>query len=522
MTSTSGTPCSAASTSRSPTASPPTRPARMLDWGCGFGQMTALLRERGLEVEAFDYRPAETESGPRPLARYPEITAYIEIADPVALPYPDDGFDAVLSCGVLEHVSAPEASLAEIRRVLRPGGTFYVYKLPNRRSYLEAIAKRIGLYYHGAWPDDRVYDLPGARSLLERGGFAVREARLANLLPLTVGGEARGAGRGAAVGAQPRARLRARACGSSRRTSSSSPPPAERAARPLLSARERRRGAGRRRRRCRSARRASGSSSTHRPAATRSGRPPGNRHRPATAYCSVPGSPTLLVDVSSATSCEAGAAEQRAQSGVGEVRPVARQVQVEPAIAEPPRLPVAEVRDRHDHDPARRQRGADALQVGERLGRVLERVLEDHEVERARLQLDGRQRALAHVDAAGARRRAGGGRRLDAGHPPSAGDQQRGEVAASAADVEAAARRRARRPPRAGSAAARAGPGRTGSRARRRTSARRRRRRRGRRPPDRARRGRPARSGAASCRRRTPGTRSRCTRRRRRGAGRCR
>jgi SAM-dependent methyltransferase len=164
-------------------------PGRVLDWGCGFGQVTALLRERGLDTEAFDFRPAETESGPRQLARYPEITAYIEIADPVALPYPDDRFDAVLSCGVLEHVGAPEDSLAEIRRVLRPGGTFYVYKLPNRRSYLEAIAKRTGLYYHGAWPDDRVYDLPGARSLLERGGFTVQEIRLANLLPLTVGGE---------------------------------------------------------------------------------------------------------------------------------------------------------------------------------------------------------------------------------------------------------------------------------------------------------------------------------------------
>jgi SAM-dependent methyltransferase len=163
-------------------------PGRTLDWGCGFGQMTALLRARGLEVEAFDFRPAEPESGPRPLARYPDVTAYIETRDPVRLPYGDGAFDAVLSCGVLEHVGDPHGSLEELKRVLVAGGTLYVYKLPNRRSYLEAIAKRVGLYYHGAWPDDRVYDLAAARALLERHGLRVGELRLANLLPLTVGG----------------------------------------------------------------------------------------------------------------------------------------------------------------------------------------------------------------------------------------------------------------------------------------------------------------------------------------------
>jgi SAM-dependent methyltransferase len=165
-------------------------PGRVLDWGCGFGYMTALLRERGLDVDAFDFRPDADTTGLRPLVRFPEIEVYIENKDPVRLPFDSGRFDAVLSCGVLEHVSDPDGSLEELKRVLSPGGTLYVFKLPNRRSYLEAIAKRAGLYYHGAWPDDRVYVIQDARELIERHGYRVTEARLANLLPLTVGGAA--------------------------------------------------------------------------------------------------------------------------------------------------------------------------------------------------------------------------------------------------------------------------------------------------------------------------------------------
>jgi SAM-dependent methyltransferase len=163
------------------------RPERVLDWGCGFGQMTALMSERGLRVDAFNYVPDLNEDGPRPLERYPEHQAYLS-SDPVRLPWDDDTFDAVLSCGVLEHVGRPERSLDELRRVLRPEGTLYVYKLPNRASYLEWIARKAGLYYHGAYPDDRLYDLRDAQALIKRHGFDVVEARRANMLPLTLPG----------------------------------------------------------------------------------------------------------------------------------------------------------------------------------------------------------------------------------------------------------------------------------------------------------------------------------------------
>jgi 2-polyprenyl-3-methyl-5-hydroxy-6-metoxy-1,4-benzoquinol methylase len=162
------------------------RPGRILDWGCGWGQISHLLRGRGLNVTSFDFRPEHSADGVRTLTRYPDVEAYIATDDPVRLPYHDGAFDAVLSCGVLEHVADPEASLDEIRRVLRPSGRLYVFKLPNRLSYLEAIARRGGLYYHGADIHDAVYTPDSARALLERHGYAVTELRRANMLPLTI------------------------------------------------------------------------------------------------------------------------------------------------------------------------------------------------------------------------------------------------------------------------------------------------------------------------------------------------
>jgi ubiquinone/menaquinone biosynthesis C-methylase UbiE len=166
------------------------RPGRVLDWGCGWGQVTAMLREEGVDAVAFDYRAGLTGPTTEPLERFPEIEAHLS-PDPVRLPFEDASFDTVLSCGVLEHVQDPDASLDEIGRVLRPGGIFYVTNLPNRYSYTERIARLLGLYYHGQLPNDRVYTKRTAQELLERHGFEIQELRLVHMLPLTFGGPAR-------------------------------------------------------------------------------------------------------------------------------------------------------------------------------------------------------------------------------------------------------------------------------------------------------------------------------------------
>jgi ubiquinone/menaquinone biosynthesis C-methylase UbiE len=165
-------------------------PGRVLDWGCGWGQMTALLRQAGIDAVAFDYRADLDAPTTEPLRRFPEIEAHLS-SEPVQLPFDDDSFDTVLSCGVLEHVPDPDGSVAELVRVLRPGGMLYISNLPNRYSYTERAARLLGRYYHGQLPDDRVYTSRTARELLERHGFRVAESRRTHMLPLTLGGPAR-------------------------------------------------------------------------------------------------------------------------------------------------------------------------------------------------------------------------------------------------------------------------------------------------------------------------------------------
>jgi SAM-dependent methyltransferase len=108
----------------------------ILDWGCGYGQVSWLLKRRNLPVISCDVeeRPARNLIG-----TLNEIDV-LYLQDPVRLPYASGTFGAVLSVGVLEHVADFEGSLQEVNRVLRPEGVFFVFMLPNRFSWAEFLA----------------------------------------------------------------------------------------------------------------------------------------------------------------------------------------------------------------------------------------------------------------------------------------------------------------------------------------------------------------------------------------------
>ncbi len=161
---------------------------RLLDWGCGYGQMTYLLRRRGLEVTAFDIgAPGESALPDIPLCRGLEI---IRTSHPTKLPFEDGAFDALLSCGVLEHVDESGEpgdelkSLREIARVLRPGGRLLVYQLPQQHAWQEALARRLRrAYFH-----PRRYTAAEIAELLREAGFTVSRLKRANMLPKNLTG----------------------------------------------------------------------------------------------------------------------------------------------------------------------------------------------------------------------------------------------------------------------------------------------------------------------------------------------
>lgn len=112
----------------------PLRGDALLDIGCGDGTYTRRLADGFARVEAIDPEPGRLgvfrDRGLDGDVRLHEM--YAE-----ALAFPADTFDVVTAIEVLEHVSDVERTLAEVHRVLRPGGRFGL-TTPNRLFPIES------------------------------------------------------------------------------------------------------------------------------------------------------------------------------------------------------------------------------------------------------------------------------------------------------------------------------------------------------------------------------------------------
>lgn len=166
--------------------------SRVLDWGTGSGHFSFFLREAGYEPTGFQHdgglQAAEWLGNP--------YQSFVEgdLADPVTLPFADGSFDAIASVGVLEHVresgGTESASLAEIVRILRPGGVMVCCHLPNQWSWIEALADLIpGKHHHeyryGRADIERLVSQAGLE-LLEVSRYGVLPRNVTGRLPLIV------------------------------------------------------------------------------------------------------------------------------------------------------------------------------------------------------------------------------------------------------------------------------------------------------------------------------------------------
>src|SRR5689334_24121199 len=92
---------------------------RILDAGCGSGPLLAALRDRGAIVTGFDKSAGMVELARQRLGDDAELLV-AELGSP--LPFPDGTFDDVTASLVLHYLEDWSPALAELRRVLRPGG----------------------------------------------------------------------------------------------------------------------------------------------------------------------------------------------------------------------------------------------------------------------------------------------------------------------------------------------------------------------------------------------------------------
>lgn len=105
--------------------------ARVLEVGCGPGHLSTRLARRGLAVTGVDLDPAMVERAKENAGRGSDASGAPSflVGDAASLPFPESSFDLVVSTFSLHHWSDPAKGLAEIGRVLRPGGTALIWDL---------------------------------------------------------------------------------------------------------------------------------------------------------------------------------------------------------------------------------------------------------------------------------------------------------------------------------------------------------------------------------------------------------
>ncbi len=147
---------------------------RIIDLGCGTGQLTAKIAESGATVLGIDASPAMVASATRD---FPEIDFTVADARSFVV---DPAFDAVFSNATLHWVKPAEAVVDAVYAALKPGGRFVAEfgGHGNVDSIVRALSSELTSQGHPVRNPWFYPSIPEYAAILERGGFEVRFAQL--------------------------------------------------------------------------------------------------------------------------------------------------------------------------------------------------------------------------------------------------------------------------------------------------------------------------------------------------------
>jgi SAM-dependent methyltransferase len=145
----------------------------VLDIGCGPGLLLREFRDRGWQVQGTEFSEQSAAHG-RDVLGVP-----VAVGDVRDLRFESASFDVVVMWHVLEHTPEPEQTLAEVGRVLRPGGVF-LCAVPNFGSAEARFAR--DKWFHLDVPRHLShFTVETLRSLLSVHGFTVERASFVSL-----------------------------------------------------------------------------------------------------------------------------------------------------------------------------------------------------------------------------------------------------------------------------------------------------------------------------------------------------
>ncbi|MGE0630237.1 MAG: class I SAM-dependent methyltransferase [Hyphomicrobiales bacterium] len=157
---------------------------RVLDVGCGDGELAVELAKRGATVAGIDTSAAMIAAAKK-RARRDNLDIAFQVATAEELPFPSEQFDVVTAITILCFVENPAPVFREAARVMRPGGRFVIGELGKWSAW--SASRRLRAWLGSRlWRQARFRTASELRASAKKAGLAIESVRGAIFYPRSV------------------------------------------------------------------------------------------------------------------------------------------------------------------------------------------------------------------------------------------------------------------------------------------------------------------------------------------------